>query len=158
MLSSSAIRILENTPARLVAYDPPYQVFGWLFIFCGCFIAALMVFVTVKAHPGKIILIGYLGALAFGLIGLGALTNDSTVTLSRQTGTLLVESRFYGTHRSGTSIPLTEIQSAVVRSVKNLNRVVLILKSGPEIPLTSATDRNGYAALADAINWFLHYP
>jgi len=158
MLSSSALRILENTPARLVAYDPPYQAFGWLFLFFGCCLAMLMVFVMIKTHPGKILFIGYLPALIFGVIGLGALLNDSTITLSRQSRSLVIENRFYGMRSSRAPIALTDIQSAAVRSVKNLNRVVVILKSGEEIPLTSATDRDGYGILAQDINRFLANP
>ena len=46
MLPDSQIRIVQQTPSELLAYDPPYYVFGAVFIAFGIFVMAVMLVVT----------------------------------------------------------------------------------------------------------------
>ncbi len=156
MFSDSQIRIVEQTPTHFLAYDPPYVVFGIIFVIFGFLIAGLMLFVTWKTGGFKAVyLVGYAASLIILLIGSGAATTKSYISGSRGTGTVRVTKTILGASFGQGPVPLENIQIAKVENVKNLRRVVLVLKSGGVVYLTSSTDRAGYEQLAGAINSLL---
>jgi hypothetical protein len=154
MIHSSAIEILENTPARLVVYDPPYDIFGWLFIGFGVLLIVIVSFVVLK-RSNTTARWSFLGAVPFILIGIAALSTDSFITLSYESGLVSLQKRLFRCPMSPQTFPLDSVVSAFVKYNKNTSQIVLLLKSGEEFRLTSGTDRDGYFAATEAINAFL---
>lgn len=150
----SAIQILEQTPNRLLAVDPQYPLFGWVFIAFAVLLCVLGLILYWKA-PARVNALTLLVAGAFALIGGGALTGHSTITFSRETGQVQVEKSLFGKTFEPSVVQIAEIQSVEVRTTRNLSKVVLVLRSGEVFPITSGTDRPGYQELADAARRFL---
>lgn len=156
MFSDLQIRIIEQTPVHFLAYDPPYLTFGIVFVIFGLFVAGLMLLVTWKTGGFKAVyLVGYAVSAVILLIGCGAATTKSYISGSRETGTVRVIKTIFGASFPQNPVPLDNIQLAKVEDVKNLRRVVVVLKSGGVVYLTSSTDRTGYEQLAQAINSLL---
>jgi hypothetical protein len=154
MIRSSAIQILENSPARLVVYDPPYEVFGWFFIGAGLFVALIAIIVVLRSSS-KAARWFFLGAVPFILFGIAALSMDSFITFSYESGLMSLQKRLFGRSMSQQTFPLDSVVSAIVKSNKDTSQIVLLLKSGEEFRLTSGTDRDGYFAATEAMNVFL---
>lgn len=158
MVLDSQIRVTQQSPQELLAFDPPYHLFGASFIFFGVFVLAVVQLVRFRTRSWqRSYASAYVVSVLFSLIGAGALTGSSTIFLSLQTGQLTVSKSVFGISFPGDPTRLSAIKEAKVDSMKNLRRVVLIMTSGEIVPLTSATDRGGYYELADAINDFLNH-
>jgi hypothetical protein len=153
-MNPSFIQILEQTPNRLVAVDPQYPQFGWVFIAFAVLLCVLGLILYWKTH-GRTNALIFLVAGAFALIGAGALTGHSTITFSRETGQVRVEKTYFGKTFEPSVVQIAEIKSVEVRTTRNLSKVVLVLRSGDVFPLTSGSDRPGYEELADAARKFL---
>jgi len=156
MLGDSQIRIIEQAPGHFVACDPPYMLFGLMFVACGVFVAALMGFVTWKTGGWRMVYsVGYLAAVLLALIGTGAAALKGYISGSTNSGQIATYREVFGTRFEGTPIFLRDVRLARVEDVKNLHRVVLVMQDGQTVSLTSATDRAGYDDLAQAINKLL---
>lgn len=156
MLSDSQIRLIEQTPTHFIAYDPPYVAVAIAFAAFAIFIVLIMLFVTWKSGGFRaVFLAGYAAALILFLIGFGAGSTKSYISGSRERGTVQVTKQILGSQFPGEPVPLGNIQVAKVENVKNLRRLVVVLRTGEVIPLTSATDRDGYEQVAEAINALL---
>jgi hypothetical protein len=156
MVPDSQIRVIQQSPGQFVAYDPPYTVFGILFIGIAVFVVLLMVFVTWKTGGSRpVYLVGYVAAGLLLLMGAAAASATGYISASEKTGEIQTRRRILGANFEGEHIRLREVQLARVEDMKNLHRVVLVLKTGQTVSLTSATDRDGYDSVAQAINRLL---
>ena len=156
MLGDSQIRIIEQAPDHFVAYDPPYVLFGLIFITFGVLVGALMGFVTWKTAGWRMVYsVGYLAAVIFALIGAGAATTKGYVSGSITSGQIATYREIFGARFDGMPVLLRDVRLARVEDVKNLHRVILVMRDGQTVSLTSASDRAGYDDLAQAINQVL---
>jgi hypothetical protein len=154
MPDPAQLRIIEQSPDHMVAYDPPYVVFGVAFTAFAVVVVLLMIFVTWKTGWRAVYLVGFLVAIILALIGIGVGTTASYIRADR-TGNVAVEKTVFGAPFAGPSYPARDVTEAKVETSKNLRRVVLILRNGEVIAITSATDRSGYDDVARAINQVL---
>jgi hypothetical protein len=154
---SSAIRIIERTPSRLVILDPPSYVFGSVFLAIGIvFVLFALPFGRGTDGPAKFNWLAALMAAPFLLVGLINLTGQTTTTLSRETGNMMVDARYIGLRFSNANVPLTSVRQATVESGgRGSRRLVAVLENGHVILLTGNTDRQGHYEAAIAINEFL---
>ena len=155
MLTNSNLRILERTPSELVAYDPPYPIFGVFFVLFGLVCLVVLLFVARKTGWMNVYLAGFAAAAAFAAIGVGVMTSVTYYRFARSDGQLTITGRLFGIDSGVERIPLSDLDHAEVETSKNTRRIVIVRHSGPLLFLTSSTDREGYYELKDAINEFL---
>src|SRR5262249_46193024 len=114
MPQSSAIRVLEQSPGRLVFYEPPYWTFALGFIAAGVLIAAILFIFMRSLHVRTPVrFIGCILALPFLFFGVKALTSQSWVELSAANQTVTIRQTqflYAGTPRV---IPLNHLVRAV---------------------------------------------
>jgi hypothetical protein len=157
MFPSSAIRVLERTPLKLIVASPPYYSAGTSFILLSLLTAVFLIYVgRKKPNQGErplwptLLLIG-----PFFAVGAGLLTSRTLATLSRDTGELTVERRFFGVPLNDVKVPLEDLRYATVEAGRGSRRLVLICQSGRVVSIGAFTDRGGQYAAANAINDFL---
>jgi hypothetical protein len=155
MFPSESIRVLENTPSRVVILDPPNYSFGAYMLFLGLCGAGIAIFLFYRR---SLIPLGYMLVLVAGLLGafgIYLLTNQRLITLSRPDGTLKLEKSAWGLTHVQATISFNTVQRATVETVKYSRMLVVIMKSGESFALGDGSNRDGYYKAENAINDFL---
>lgn len=157
MLPSSALRVVDQSPSKLVIVDPPNYLVGLLLGFAAVLMLAVAIFLF-RYHDARRIgaYLGIVLSLLFLFIAAWSGTGETTVTLSRDSGVLEVQPTSLGSPDQATQIPLSKIKRANVEALTSTRRLVLILDASEPVTLVDASGRDGYYQAADAINNFLH--
>ena len=156
MGQSSAIRVLEQSPERLLLYEPPYWTFGIAFVVAGFLIASLLFLFFWKLQvrmPARFL--GCVLALPFLFFGLKALTSQTFVEMSARDRTLKIQHMRFFQSTSPRVIPLDEIIRAVEVHARRSYAVGLLLRSGQTVAISSYGDQPGKPLMMEAINEFL---
>jgi hypothetical protein len=157
MLPSSALKVVDQSPAKLVIVDPPNYLVGFILGVVAVLILAVAIFLF-RYHDARRIgaYFGIALSLLFLFIAAWSGTGETTLTLSRDTGILEVQPTSLGSADHATQIPLSKIKRANVETLPSTRRLVLILDAAEPVTLVDASGRDGYYQAADAINNFLH--
>lgn len=158
MFPPEAIRVVVNTPAKVVIVDPPYYTLGtWMLFLALCALLATGFFLARNIAPpvGWLFLLVTLG---LGLFGAYLVTSKTTITLTRDDGWLKSQKEFWGMKRPETGVHIADVQRVTVETMKYSHRLVLIMKSGDSFAVEDGSNRQGYYGAADAINGFLGVP
>ena len=152
----SGIRVVEQTPERLVVVDPPYYLLGGFFLLFGL---ALSVFALPSKQQGQsqqgFDWLALALASPFLLVGWYFLASKATLVVSRETGRMSVVRSYFGFPVRQHEGPLEEARYANVETGKGTRRVVVVLRSGKVVAVGGLTDRKGHYQAAEAINAFL---
>jgi len=155
MFPPEAIRVVVNTPSKVVIVDPPYYSFGTWMLFLGlCALLAGAFLIARSSVPAA----GYLFllvTLGLGLFGSYLITSKTTITLTRDDGWLKSRKEFWGMKRPETGVHIADVQRVTVETMKYSHRLVLIMKSGDTFGVEEGSNRQGYYGAAEAINGFL---
>lgn len=168
------VQIAERSQDRLVITEPGYGWIQWALVAAAILFALLGVLVPSArfllrifgaqdyAPPTGVQVLGvgmwamrivfFLLAIAFAMIGLRLRNSSTSAIFSRPEGTLHLRSGFYRTQRD---IPLSTIVEAKVAGDVDRSSVLVVLRSGEAVRLTSISNRSGQHAAAEAINEFL---
>lgn len=157
MKPSSSIQVHSDAAARtLTVIDPPYVGLGIALVVVG--VLSLGIWMGIAKAKGvsmKWGLLGLVTSLPFILGGVGILTSKTTLTLSRDSNQAKIESRYFHFFGDTRTFPLSELQGARVETSEGNRSLVLLLKSGQTLGLTSFSDRDGHYAAEKAINDFV---
>lgn len=158
MLGASAIRVIEQTPARLVVLEPPYTV-GYVLAVGGILWLLIAWFILSGPRARAWAYLALMGpGLLLALAGFATATWTRTVTFSRPSGQILTQSRVFGISLGASSRPLSEAVYADVVQIDVTRNIMLHLHSGSAVPLFTNSDRHGQYEAAHAINQFLTNP
>ena len=155
MLPSSAIRIVESSPSRLVIFDPPYYSLGLALLLGAAFGAALW-FLPRSHSNGK----GFswwipLLVSPFLLGGIGLLTSATRVVLSADEGTVRISSCYFLFYCGNQEFGFGDLQGVRVETSEGYRSLVFLTKSGETFSLGGFSSRAGYYEAEAAINAFL---
>lgn len=155
MLPSSAIRIIESTPSRLVVWDPPYYGLGIGLLVVAVIGAAL--WLVPRSQGGERRFSWWLVVVIapFVLGGLGLLTSHTQVVLSSADNTAKIESRYFLFFHSDRVFPLDQLQRVSVETSEGYRSLAFVLRSGQTFTLGGFMDRPGYYEAEASINNFL---
>ena len=157
---NDAIRVLENTPAHCIIYNPPMMIglyYGIIINSLFVVFALLIAFVpAVKAAVNSY------AAIVIVWVALGLLAPILTVgrtdkaTFDRASGTVTIQQKFCFITRKTETVPLEQVQGATVGG--RYSWLLLNLWGGGQISLSSDTSVGGRDDAADAINsWLAAY-
>jgi hypothetical protein len=155
MFPSESIKVLENTPSRVVIWDPPNYSFGAYMLFLGLFGIAIAVFLFYRRSLLPVSCMMLLTGVLLGVFSIFLLTNQRTITLSRPEGTLKIEKSSWGSKRVVAVLPVNTIQRVAVETIKFNRRLIAVMKSGESFSLGDGSNRDGYYGAENAINGFL---
>jgi len=157
---NDAIRVLENTPAHCIIYNPPMMIglyYGIIINSLFVVFALLIAFVpAVKAAVNSYaaIVIVWLGLGLFVPVLLIGRTDKAT--FDRASDTVVIQQKFCFITRKAETIPLEQVQGATVGG--RYSWLLLNLRGGGQISLSSDTSVGGRDDAADAINsWLAAY-
>lgn len=156
MGQSSAIRVLEQSPARLVLYEPPYWPFAFGFLAAGVLIAGLLflLFWKLDARPAARFT-GCVLALPFLFFGIQAVSSKTIVELSARDRTLTIEKTKFFLESAPRVIEFDQVLRVVELQARRSYAVGLVLRSGETIPLTRYGDQPGKPLMIAAMDQFL---
>jgi hypothetical protein len=156
MPESSAIRVLEQSPGRLVFYEPPYWPFAIGFVAAGVLIAALLFLFmwSLQVRTG-VRFIGCILALPFLFFGIKAWTSHSLVEFSAADGAVAIRQTQFLIAGSPRTIPLADVVRAVELHARRSFAVGLLLRTGENVPITGYGDQGGKPLMIQSINQFL---
>jgi hypothetical protein len=158
MLGASAIRIIEQTPGRLVILEPPYTV-GYVLAVGGILWLLVAWFFLSGPRARAIAYIALLGpGILLALAGFATATWTRAVTFSRPDNQILTQTRVFGINLAASARPLSDAAYADVVQVDVTRNILLHLHSGSAVPLFTNSDRHGQHEAAQAINQFLLNP
>ena len=153
---SSAIQVLEQSPERLLLYEPPYMPFAVGFLALGVFIIVLFfLFMWGVGVRGPMRFSGCLLALPFLFFGLKALTSHGTVEFSAATSTVTIRHTEFFQSTTPRVIPLNNVVQGIEMRARRSYAVGLLLRSGERVTVTAYGDQAGKPGMLDAINRFL---
>jgi len=161
-MPSWTIQVVEQSPSRLVIAESAPAWIGGPVLGIG-----LILVVIAILNPGAFLMsqmaarvvrgVLVLAAMPCLLVGWGILKSDMQATFDRPSGLLTVERRTFGVRRSA-EFRLAEIDRATVEAGRASRRVVVMLKSGAAVRVTSYSNRQGHYGVAKAIHDFLGRP
>ena len=158
MFPPEAIRVVVNTPSKVVIVDPPYYSLGaWMLFLASCALV-IGVVLLVRSIAPPIAWLLFLVTVGLGLFGSYLITSKTTITLTREDGWLKSQKEYLGMKRPETGLRLTDVRRVTVETVRYSHRLVLIMKSGDSFAVEDGSNRQGYYGAADAINDFLGVP
>jgi hypothetical protein len=155
MFPSSAIRVVESSPSRLVIFDPPYYGLGLGLLLVAAISAGLW-FLTrsnagAKGFPWWIPLL----VSPFLLGGIGLMTSTTRLVLSAGAGTVKLSSCYFVFVCSNQEFRLGDLQGVRVETSEGFRSLVFLLKSGETFSMGGFSSRAGYYEAEGAINEFL---
>jgi hypothetical protein len=153
-LPFEAIQVLEHTPSRVVILDPPYYSLAIIvlaFAACAGAVAAFL-YLRQMVVPSALLLLIFLVLAGFGSF---LMTRKRLISLDRSNGLLKIEKTTWGVSSVQATLPLDQIQKAIVENVRYTHSLVVVVKSGEAFALGGSSDRQGYFGAVDAINDFL---
>lgn len=151
MFASSVMRVVQSTPTRLVIVDPPYYLGGGILMLIGIILGAVLLNLKVQNSTRIAVIV----TLPIFIAGLGALTSQTVMTFSRETGTVSIQRRWFGFSRSKIEVPLDSVRYATVQTQRGSRRFAIVLTSGRVLAPGSATTQGGEYDVTNAINDFL---
>lgn len=156
-MPSSALRVVNQSPSKLIIVDPPNHTLGIIFGIVAILVLAIAVFLF-RYHDVRRIgaYLGIAVSLLFVLIAAWTETGETTVTLSRDSSMLEIQPTSLGSADPATQIPFSKIKRANVEALPSTRRLVLLIDGGEPVILVSASSRDGYYQAAEAINKFLN--
>src|SRR5438094_7632681 len=128
MLPSSAIRVVESTPSRLVIIDPPFYTLGIGFLICS--IVAAAIWLRPGSSPDQR-RFSWWAVVAIGpilLSGIGLLTSTTRIILSAHEGTVKIDRRYFGLFHSGQQFPTGELRQVSVETSEGYRSLVFVLQ------------------------------
>jgi hypothetical protein len=159
MFPSSALRVVENTPNRLVIVNPPSYLVGTLFLLVALFLLTATIFgVKNLSLVRRAALCGLL-VLPFLLVAVAQLGSGSVAIFDGESRTVTVRTRVMGYPLRSAVVPLADLQRPVVESGRGTRRLVLLLRGGSIVPIgLGHSSQSGQYEAAAAISQFLHQP
>jgi hypothetical protein len=158
MFPSEAIRVVVNTPSKVVIVDPPYYSLGtWMLFLASCTMIICFILLRRSIMPPVTLLLLFV-TLGLGLFGGYLISSRTTTTLTKEEGWLKSQRELYGIKRPETGVRLSDIRRVTVETVQYNHRLMLIMKSGDNFAVGDGSNRQGYYGAADAINDFIGAP
>lgn len=142
---------LDQLPTRLTIIDPPFAAIGWGLSFVTLSLFLLSLYLRWRVPAARWWVFALI-ALPFAILALG-LWGTHTELVLEDNRCELRETRFLVPIKR--TIPVASIANAAVGRGRRTNGLVLVLRSGEELPIGIFSDRGGYREAANAINRFL---
>ncbi len=155
-VGQSSIRVLEQSPERLVLYQPPYWIFGIGFVVAGILIAGLLfAFLSAQGVRTAVRFVGFVLALPFLYFGISALTAQTFVELSARDRTLKIQKVRLFQAAKPRVIGFDEILRVVELQARRSYAVGVVLRTGETVDITGYGDQPGKPLMIAAIDEFL---
>jgi len=151
MFASSVMHVVESTPTRLVILDPPYYLGGGILVLIGIILGAVLLNLRIQNSTRVAMIV----TIPIFVAGIGALTSQTTMTFSRETGTASIQRHWFGIPRNKIEVPLDSVRYATVQTQRGSRRFAIVLSSGRVLAPGSATTQGGEYDVTNAINDFL---
>lgn len=158
MFPPEAIRVVVNTPSKVVIVDPPYYSLGTWMLFLGLCALLAGVFLASRSSVPVAGWLFILVAVGLGLFGTYLISSKTTITLTRDDGWLKSQREYWWIKRPDTGVRIADVRRVTVETMKYSHRLVLVMKSGEGLAVEDGSNRQGYYGAADAINDFLGVP
>jgi hypothetical protein len=157
---NDAIRVLENTPAHCIIYNPPMMIglyYGIIINSLFVVLALLTAFVPAVRAQVNSYAAGVFVWVALGLVvPILAVGRTDKATFDRASDTVVIQQKFCFITRKTETIPLEQVQGATVGG--RYSWLLLNLRGGGQISMSSDASVGGRDNAADAINsWLAAY-